>query len=92
MLALALGGRTVKEWQAVMTQVEFEQWVAFYNQQPFDDLHRYHRPAALIARSMWGGDVDKMLDWLAPPVENDEYSAADLATLKAFGVKPPRKG
>lgn len=75
-----------------MTQVEFERWVQFYNQHPFDDLHRFHRPAALVARSLGGGDVEKIIDWLSPPVEDDQYSAADIATFKALGVKPPRKG
>lgn len=62
MLALALG-RTVRELQAVMTAPEFDTWKAFYAAHPFDDFHRYHRPAALISAS-FGGDYDAKLDVL----------------------------
>ena len=72
-----------------MTQAEFMAWVAFYRQHPFDDFHRIHRPAALIARSIGGGDVKAMLDWLAPEPVPEGYSAADVKTMAAFGVKPP---
>lgn len=74
-----------------MTQSEFESWINFYNMQPFDDLHRYHRPAALIARSFSGADISNLLEWLQPQVEDTQYSEADLNTFKAFGMKrPPR--
>ena len=86
-LALALGGRTVAEWQGVMTPDEFGDWIEFYRMQPFDDFHRFHRPAALIATSMGGGEIQPRLDWLQPPASN-QYSSADLNTLKAFGFKP----
>lgn len=61
---------------------------------PFDDLHRYHRPAALIARTMSGGDIEQMLEWLHPQYSqslNDEFGESDMQTFKAFGVKPPRR-
>lgn len=61
---------------------------------PFDDLHRYHRPAALIAKSMSGGDMEQMLEWLHPMYSesNDiEYSEEDLQTFKALGMKKPPK-
>lgn len=79
-----------------MTQREFLDWQRFYNSHPFDDAHRFHRPAALVAGSMGGGEADAMrarLDWLrnesAPEAANDEipregYSAADIATMKAL--------
>jgi hypothetical protein len=74
-----------------MTQREFESWINFYNMQPFDDLHRYHRPAALVARSFSGADIGDLLEWLQPQVEDKQYSEADLKTFKAFGMKrPPR--
>lgn len=58
--------------------------------QPFDDLHRHYRPAALIARSFAGGDVTEMLDWLQPQRDaNSQYSDADLNTFAALGVKRP---
>jgi hypothetical protein len=75
-----------------MTRPEFLTWIEFYKLFPFDDRYRYHRPAALISHAIAGGDIDLKLEWLQPehaaPAGN--YSAADLATMKAFGVKPPR--
>ena len=79
-----------------MSQAEFERWFDFYQMHPFDDLHRFHRPAALIARSMNGADIEGMLEWLHPQynTQNDrDYSDADLNTFKALGIKqPPKRG
>lgn len=72
-----------------MSQLEFETWIEFYKLNPFDDLHRFHRPAALIAAMMSDGEVQKRLDWLQPD-RGPEMSDADMATLRAFGFK--RKG
>lgn len=78
-----------------MSQAEFQRWFDFYKMHPFDDLHRFHRPAALVAKSMSGGDIENMIEWLHPQynnVEDSEFSDADLNTLKALGVsKPPRR-
>ena len=79
------------ELQTGMTQVEFQAWMAFYRRWPFDDMHRYHRPAALVAWSMAGGDVQERLDWLQPPTWTEGFSGADLRTLRALGLKPPEK-
>ncbi len=76
------------EWQASMTAAEFARWVAYYRRHPFDDRHRYHRPAALVARSMSGADINDLLDWLHPPAAAEGLSEADLRTLKAFGIRP----
>jgi len=78
-----------------MSQAEFHRWFDFYQLYPFDDLHRYHRPAALISRSMSGADIGELIEWLQPrelheAVESG-YSEADLNTFKAFGMKPPRR-
>jgi hypothetical protein len=70
-----------------MSRMEFERWMHFYERFPFDDMHRYHRPAALVARSMGGSDVGPLIDWLAHPLVK-EHTDADLRTLKAFGFKP----
>ena len=88
MLTLALGGCTVAELQARMSQAEFGAWVAFYRQQPFDDLHRYHRPAALVAASMSGEFKDR-LAFLAPEPVPAGYAPSELATFAAFGITPP---
>ena len=89
MLALALGGRTVAEWQAAMSTAEFAAWAEFYRRHPFCDLHRYHRPAALVSVSLAGGDIADRLDWLAPQPPPPGMTAADLRTLRAFGLTPP---
>ena len=70
-----------------MTQAEFLQWAAFYRNEPFDDFHRFYRPAALIA-SARGGDVQPLLDWLQPPPD-DGRTGADRDLFKAAGVTPP---
>lgn len=74
-----------------MTQPEFLAWVEFYKLNPFDDYHRFYRPAALVSHSMSGGSLDDLLGWLEKRPE-PKLSDADLATLKAFGLKPPKKG
>jgi hypothetical protein len=87
-----LGGCTVAELKGRMAQKEFESWIEFYRCCPFDDFHRYHRPAALIAsRGGSGESLSSFLSWLQPePVDPAlaNYSAADLNTLRAFGIKP----
>ncbi|MCQ9615942.1 hypothetical protein L1889_03845 [Paenalcaligenes niemegkensis] len=85
------------ELQATMTQNEFESWVEYYKEAPFDDAHRFHRPAALVSESMARGGMTEKLEWLrgsaldAEPeaTGNGQYSAADMATFAALGVKPP---
>jgi hypothetical protein len=78
-----------------MTPREVNEWIWFYSQQPFDDFHRYHRPAALISTSMGGGEIQARLDWLQyRPLdpEFEGYDQAAMNTMKAFGLKPPKKG
>lgn len=75
-----------------MSQREFRQWVEFYRNHPFDDLHRYHRPAALVSVSIAGGDVKERLEWLAPEPVPEGLDEADLRTMRALGVKPGSKG
>lgn len=74
-----------------MTQDEFLAWAAFYREQPFDDLHRFHRPAALVAASM-SGDLRAKLEFLAPEPVPEGLQASDLATLRAFGIQPGAVG
>ena len=74
-----------------MSRDEFLAWVEFYKLYPFDDFHRYHRPAALVAAASGGGSVLERLEWLQPEPRIPGYSDADLNTLKAFGFKPPVK-
>ncbi len=93
MLALALG-KTLKEIGR-LTPAELESWREFYLQFPFDDFHRYHRPAAFIATSQVSKSRDEAiqsaLSWLQPDLSpTDNYSDADLRTMKALGIKKPR--
>lgn len=75
-----------------MSDVEWQQWRWYYNRHPFDDAHRYHRPA--LARTMIHGGltVQETLDWLddgvpAAPMTPEE---ADANTLRAFGLQRPK--
>lgn len=58
----------------------------FFKQQPFDDFHRYHRPAALIAASMNGTEMDKLLDFLQPKVRI-QYTDLEMQIFETFGYK-----
>lgn len=69
-----------------MTQSELLNWVEFYRAHPFDDLHRYHRPAALVAQTMAGGNIQDKLDWLHPPHWQADLSTSDTQTLRALGI------
>jgi len=71
-----------------MSLVEFATWAAFYRRHPFDDLHRYHRPAACVAHAVAGGDITARLDWLHPPAQPENLDDADMQTLRAFGIRP----
>lgn len=87
MLALALGGCTVAELKSRMSAVEFEHWQAYYAHSPFDDLHRYHRPAACQVSSFNGADFKDVVNFLVntyEPVINDGLSDIDRSILKAF--------
>lgn len=75
-----------------MTQSEYLAWLDFYRLHPFDDFYRYHRPAALIAQSMSGGEIEQKLNWLQPPSENDGLMEADIVTMKAFGFRKKSGG
>lgn len=81
-----------------MSRQEFMAWREYHRLFPFDDLHRYHRPAAMISHAAAGGGdaqvLRQRLSWLQPdPSEGDgAYTEADLATFAAFGVKPPGRG
>jgi len=57
----------------------------FYRLYPFDDFHRYHRPAAMVAQSLGGGEIQPLLDWLQPDGATEEMTDADVATMRALG-------
>ena len=71
-----------------MTRREFLSWIEVYRRWPFDDLHRYHRPAALIAHSVAGEPTDKLIEYLQPKPTpaHDTLSDVDTRLLKQFGI------
>lgn len=73
-----------------MSEAEFSAWVQFYRLYPFDDFHRFHRPAALVSVALGGGEVQERLDWLQPDRGTEGMSDADMATMRALGFD--RKG
>jgi hypothetical protein len=79
-----IGGRTIVEAKRRISASEFQSWRVFYSMFPFDDLHRFHRPAALIALSMSGGEISDKLDWLAPDPREAGMTQADRATIRAM--------
>lgn len=83
-----------------MSRSEAEDWLNFYRVSPFDDRHRYHRPAALAWSAGRSGDaqdnLQQALDWLDPgeakaEAEATGFSQADLNTFKALGMAPPKR-
>ncbi len=72
-----------------MTHVEFLRWHEFYRLHPFDDRHRYYRPAALLASLKPNHEyaLQDVLDWLEPDPKVAGLSSADMNTLKAFGLR-----
>jgi hypothetical protein len=75
---------TVAELNARMSPRELMRWRAFYEMFPFDDFHRFHRPAALISRPQ-DGRVAQLLDWLQPDPMLAGFSEADVNTIRALG-------
>lgn len=72
-----------------MSHAEYVSWIEFYRRWPFDDYHRFHRPAALVAHSLGGGgedDMRKRLEWLQPP-DDDGMTSADRDLFRAAGAR-----
>ncbi len=77
-----------------MSQAEYESWLEFYRSYPFDDVHRYYRPAALGAWALRGGEIKPLLDWLQGGTAGGAvkgFSPADEATIAALGGVPPKR-
>lgn len=77
---------------------EYRAWADFFVLYPFDDFHRYHRPAALVSASMGHGDlmpaINSRLKFLQPDPPSPEelsglFSESDLRTLRALGGAMP---
>lgn len=79
-------GMTLEELGWRMTHDEFMGWCDFFALYPFDDFHRYYRPAVVIAGAM-SGDEDThsaRLEWLQPDPQTFGMSEVDRSILKAF--------
>lgn len=76
----------MNEWKSTITRTELLDWIAFYERHPFDDYHRFVRPAALVSASLGGGNVMDRIKWLQP-APDDGMTDADMNTLRAFGIK-----
>lgn len=74
-----------------MSQREFLAWAEYYRRWPFDDFHRFHRPAALVAGALRGDGQEAMearLQWLQPvDREEDNLTSADRDLFKAAGIR-----
>ncbi|MFW8567074.1 hypothetical protein [Orrella sp. 11846] len=68
---------------------EFQSWKLFYKESPFDDHHRFHRPAVLVSSSMSRGNAKDKFEFLVPTPIPDDMTSADMTTLAAFGLTPP---
>ena len=81
---------TLRQLESQMTQKEFHRWQWFHAQYPIDDFFVHMRPAALIAQSMTGGEIQQKLNWLQPrPIDTTgRFDDASVRTLAAFGFKP----
>lgn len=74
--------------------MELETWREFYVLYPFDDMHRFHRPAAMVASSHPGMKdiqqaIDGRLKWLQPKPVIADFGDADMRTIQALGGSPP---
>lgn len=81
---------TIGHMRASMTQREFASWAEFYRLFPFDDRHRFHRPAAMVAASM-SGKYDDRIEFLSPEPQPEGFSKVDVSIMQALGVRPKRK-
>jgi len=72
-----------------MPHSEYENWRKFYLMYPFDDMHRYYRPAALLASintMQPNRALKETLDWLQPDPMIAHLNGTDRRTLAALGV------
>lgn len=86
-MALALG-QTVGQLKQTLTNKEYLDWVAYYKSYPFDDFHRFHRPAALLVSRGKNEQLDAALKFLdinsvlPGEINMDEMSEADMSIIQ----------
>ena len=67
-----------------MPAADLDGFRSFFELYPFDDLHRFHRPAAVVGAA-FGGKYESILGFLAPSLDNPALSDADRDVAKALG-------
>ena len=55
---------------------DFHEMREFYRLFPFDDFHRFHRPAALVANAMSSAKTEELLRWLQPDPSEEGWAEA----------------
>ena len=77
-----------------MSLREYEGWIDYFNRHPFDDLHRYHRPALGDTLIRGGVAFDRVIEWMRDDMTTkaNEPTAedADANTLRALGLSRPK--
>jgi len=74
-----------------MSTRELNGWIDYFNRHPFDDLHRYHRPALADTLIRGGVAFDGVIDWMqGDTTEKASESTADENTLRALGLSRPK--
>lgn len=70
----------------LLTEEEIEYWREFYRLYPFDDLHRFHRPAALVFSASAGKGASQAftnaLDVLSPKPKKRARPLKRVRTIK----------
>ena len=64
-----------------MSAQEFMRWQQFYLQSPFDDMHRYHRPAAWVSAHMSGAKITDSLEFLINNLTKSQADAGGLSEV-----------
>lgn len=70
-----------------MTNKEFQDWISYYKSFPFDDFHRFHRPAALIVSKGKIDPLEESLKFLSincvlsNEIDIEQMSEADISVL-----------
>lgn len=67
-----------------MSEIEFQTWIEFYKDFPFDDVHRYYKPAAMVA-AVHNRNFEDNMDFLQPVQIPDGMTTADYSVLKTLG-------
>ena len=70
----------------LLTEEELDYWREFYRLHPFDDLHRFHRPAALVFSANAGKGAQQAftsaLDLLAPKPKQQQRPIRRARVIK----------